>query len=63
MQDKGSGRVMCILVYYKPNHLLIETPDGNLSQAMRDINGNYTQKFNAHHSLADPFLKLCTNRA
>ena len=30
-------------------HLLIETPDGNLSKAMRDINGNYTQWFNSHH--------------
>jgi len=30
-------------------HLLLETLDGNLSQAMRDINGNYTQKFNARH--------------
>lgn len=28
-------------------HLLIETPDGNLSKGMRDINGNYTQAFNA----------------
>jgi len=27
-------------------HLLIETPDGNLSQIMRDLNGNYTQAFN-----------------
>lgn len=31
-------------------HLLIETPDANLSQAMRDINGNYTQWFNTKHS-------------
>lgn len=30
-------------------HLLLETPDGNLSAAMRDINGNYTQRFNARH--------------
>lgn len=30
-------------------HLLIETPDANLSRAMRDINGNYTQSFNARH--------------
>ncbi|MFC1787915.1 transposase [Patescibacteria group bacterium] len=30
-------------------HLLIETPDSNLSKAMRDINGNYTQWFNARH--------------
>lgn len=28
-------------------HLLVETPDGNLSQAMRYINGVYTQRFNA----------------
>lgn len=27
-------------------HLLVETPDGNLSSAMRDLNGNYSQWFN-----------------
>lgn len=27
-------------------HLLLETPDGNISQIMRDLNGNYTQAFN-----------------
>lgn len=27
-------------------HLLIETPDGNLSQGMRQLNGVYTQNFN-----------------
>lgn len=30
-------------------HLLIETPDGNLSQGMRQLNGIYTQRFNRHH--------------
>ncbi|MBI3344896.1 MAG: transposase [Gammaproteobacteria bacterium] len=30
-------------------HLLIETPDGNLSQGMRQLNGVYTQRFNRHH--------------
>lgn len=30
-------------------HLLLETPDGNLSKAMRDINGDYAQKFNERH--------------
>ncbi|KKW44589.1 MAG: hypothetical protein UY95_C0024G0008 [Parcubacteria group bacterium GW2011_GWA2_56_7] len=30
-------------------HVLIETPDGNLSRAMRDVNGHYTQNFNARH--------------
>ena len=31
-------------------HLLLETPDGNLSKAMRDVNGNYTQGFNLRHN-------------
>jgi REP-associated tyrosine transposase len=30
-------------------HLIIETPDGNLSQGMRQLNGVYTQLFNRKH--------------
>ena len=30
-------------------HLLIETPDGNLSLGMRQLNGMYTQGFNRRH--------------
>ncbi len=30
-------------------HLLIETPEGNLSEGMRQINGVYTRRFNARH--------------
>ena len=30
-------------------HLLIETPDGNLSPGMRQLNGVYTQLFNKRH--------------
>ena len=30
-------------------HLLIETPDANLSKGMRHLNGVYTQKFNRSH--------------
>jgi len=30
-------------------HLLIETPDSNLSQGMRQLNGVYTQSFNRRH--------------
>jgi len=30
-------------------HLLVETPDSNLSEGMRQLNGVYTQKFNRHH--------------
>lgn len=31
------------------NHLLIETPESNLSQGMRQLNGVYTQRFNHSH--------------
>lgn len=31
-------------------HLLVETPDGNLSAGMRDLNGRYTQIYNRTHS-------------
>ena len=30
-------------------HLLIETPDGNLSKGMRQLNGVYTQRYNRKH--------------
>ena len=30
-------------------HLLVHTPDGNLSRCMRHINGVYTQRFNRTH--------------
>lgn len=30
-------------------HLVVETPDGNLSKAMRQLNGVYTQAFNRRH--------------
>jgi len=30
-------------------HLLVETPDGNLSLGMRQLNGVYTQRFNRSH--------------
>jgi REP element-mobilizing transposase RayT len=32
-------------------HLLVQTPDANLSRSMRHINGVYTQRFNRHHLL------------
>ena len=31
-------------------HILIETPDGNLSKGMRQLNGVYTQRFNRIHN-------------
>ncbi len=31
-------------------HLLVETPEGNLSKGMRHLNGVYTQRFNQNHT-------------
>ncbi len=31
------------------HYLLTETPDGNLSKGMRELNGRYTQVFNRRH--------------
>lgn len=31
-------------------HLLVETPEGNLSKGMRHLNGVYTQRFNQNHA-------------
>jgi REP element-mobilizing transposase RayT len=33
-------------------HLLVETPDGNLSRGMRQLNARYSQYFNWRHELA-----------
>ncbi len=30
-------------------HLVVETPDANLAQGMRQLNGLYTQRFNRRH--------------
>jgi len=32
-------------------HVVVETPDANLSQGMRQLNGVYTQRFNRRHGL------------
>jgi len=36
-----------------PNHyhMLVHTPEGNISRAMRHVNGIYTQRFNSRHQL------------
>ncbi len=30
-------------------HLIVETPEGNLSRGMRQLNGMYTQAYNRQH--------------
>jgi putative transposase len=42
-----------------PNHyhLLVQTPNANLSRSMRHINGVYTQRYNRAHSLDGPLFR------
>ena len=42
-----------------PNHyhLLVQTPEGNLSRCMRHINGIYTQRFNRSHKYAGQLFR------
>lgn len=48
---KRKFNFVCHAYCLMPNHyhLLIETPDGNLSCGMRHLNGVYTQTFNRRH--------------
>jgi len=38
-------------------HLLMETPEGNLSRGMRQLNGLYTQRFNQRHQQVGHLLQ------
>ena len=38
-------------------HLLVQTPDANISRCMRHINGLYTQRFNAQYGYDGPLFK------
>ncbi|OPY91708.1 MAG: Transposase IS200 like protein [Syntrophus sp. PtaU1.Bin208] len=52
-------RWLCHAYCLMPNHyhLLIETPEGNLSRGMRQLNGIYTQKFNWKRSRSGHLLQ------
>jgi len=39
------------------NHLLVKTPDSNISRAMRHLNGIYTQRYNRIHHCDGPLFR------
>jgi REP element-mobilizing transposase RayT len=43
-------------------HLLIETPDANLQEGMRQLNGIYTQQLNREHARVGHVFKEDTRR-
>lgn len=48
--DRFNWRAHAYCLMTNHYHLLVETPDGNLSKGMRQLNGVYTQRFNAMHN-------------
>ncbi len=44
-------------------HLLIQTPEANISRSMRHINGVYTQRFNKRHGIIFEHAIACGPRA
>ncbi len=52
-----SFRISAYCLMTNHYHLLIQTPDGNLSRGMRHINGVYTQRFNAHYGYDGPLFR------
>lgn len=53
------SRWLCHAYCLMPNHyhLLVETPEANLSRGMRQINGVYTQRFNRAHDRVGHLLQ------
>jgi putative transposase len=47
-QHNGVLHAYCLMSNHY--HLLVETPEGNLSRGMRQLNGVYTQRFNRRHT-------------
>ena len=47
--DMWNVRIAAYCLMPNHYHLLVQTPDGNLSRLMRHINGVYTQRFNRFH--------------
>ena len=50
-------RVIAYCLMSNHYHLLIQTPKGNLSRAMRHLNGVYTQRFNRLHKTDGPLFR------
>lgn len=60
LQDTSEQWNLRVAAYcLMPNHyhLLVQTPDANISRCMRHIDGVYTQRFNRRHKCDGPLLR------
>jgi putative transposase len=49
MSDRFTWRIHAFVLMGNHYHLLLDTPEPNLSRGMRELNGIYTQRFNKRH--------------
>lgn len=47
--DRGRWRCLAYCLMHNHVHLLVETPNANLSSGMQQLHGGYAQTFNARH--------------
>lgn len=59
--DRFNWRAHAYCLMTNHYHLLVETPDGNLSKGMRQLNGVYTQRFKKRKEKAMSTLAVETN--
>ena len=55
--DAWNVRISAYCLMPNHYHMLINTPDGNISRAMRHVNGVYTQRFNSRHNYDGPLFR------
>ncbi|MBT8370281.1 MAG: transposase, partial [Deltaproteobacteria bacterium] len=49
--EEWNIRVAAYCLMANHYHMLVHTPEGNISRARRHVNGVYTQRFNSRHHL------------
>lgn len=47
--ERSHWRCYAFCLMENHSHLVLETPEGNLSQGARQLNGMYTQRYNRRH--------------
>ena len=57
IHDQYNIRIYSYCLMPNHYHLYLETPDGNLSRAMRHLDGVYTQRFNKRNKRVGPLLQ------
>ncbi len=55
--DTWNIKVVAYCLLSNHYHILLQTPEANISRSMRHLNGVYTQRFNRRHKVDGPLFK------